>query len=119
MCKAALERFTTGLAAEVYESGIAVNVLSPAGIVPTPGVMHHQLVRPGMESFVEPPEVMAEAALVLCTGDPAAVTGRRGLQPPAARRVRHRAPCPSRPRPVRFAYSRAPAERYLLRGNSL
>ncbi len=76
MCKAALERFTTGLAAEVYESGVAVNVLSPAGIVPTPGVVHHQLIRPGMESFVEPPEVMAEAALALCTGDPAALTGR-------------------------------------------
>jgi citronellol/citronellal dehydrogenase len=76
MCKAALERFTTGLAAEVYESGIAVNVLSPAGIVPTPGVMHHQLVRPGMERFVEPPEVIAEAALVLCTGDPTVLTGR-------------------------------------------
>jgi citronellol/citronellal dehydrogenase len=76
MCKAALERFTTGLAAEVYESGIAVNVLSPAGIVPTPGVVHHQLIRPGMEAFVEPPEVMAEAALALCTGDPAVLTGR-------------------------------------------
>jgi NAD(P)-dependent dehydrogenase (short-subunit alcohol dehydrogenase family) len=76
MCKAALERFTTGLAAEVYESGIAVNVLSPAGVVPTPGVMHHRLIRPGMEAFVEPPEVMAEAALALCTGDPAAMTGR-------------------------------------------
>ena len=76
MCKAALERFTTGLAAEVYESGVAVNVLSPAGIVPTPGVVHHKLIRPGMESFVEPPEVMAEAALALCTGDPADLTGR-------------------------------------------
>jgi citronellol/citronellal dehydrogenase len=76
MCKAALERFTTGLAAEVYESGIAVNVLSPAGVVPTPGVVHHQLIRPGMEQFVEPPEVMAEAALVLCACDPATLTGR-------------------------------------------
>jgi NAD(P)-dependent dehydrogenase (short-subunit alcohol dehydrogenase family) len=76
MCKAALERFTTGLAAEVYESGIAVNVVSPAGIVATPGVMHHGLIRPGMERFVEPPEVIAEAALVLCSGDPGARTGR-------------------------------------------
>ena len=31
MCKAALERFTTGLASEVYADGIAVNVLSPSG----------------------------------------------------------------------------------------
>jgi NAD(P)-dependent dehydrogenase (short-subunit alcohol dehydrogenase family) len=76
MCKAALERFTTGLAAETYDAGIAVNVLSPAGIVATPGVVHHQLIRPGMEDFVEPQEVMAEAALALCTGDPATLTGR-------------------------------------------
>jgi NAD(P)-dependent dehydrogenase (short-subunit alcohol dehydrogenase family) len=76
MCKAALERFTTGLAAEVYESGVAVNALSPAGIVPTPGVVHHQLIRPGMESFVEQPEVIAEAALALCTADPASLNGR-------------------------------------------
>ena len=38
MCKAALERFTTGLAAEVHADGIAVNALSPSGLVPTPGV---------------------------------------------------------------------------------
>jgi NAD(P)-dependent dehydrogenase (short-subunit alcohol dehydrogenase family) len=76
MCKAALERFTTGLASEVYDNGIAVNVLSPAGIVPTPGVVHHKLIRPGMEAFVEPPEVIAEAAFALCSGDPAALTGR-------------------------------------------
>jgi len=28
MCKAALERFTTGLASEVYADGIGVNVIS-------------------------------------------------------------------------------------------
>jgi citronellol/citronellal dehydrogenase len=43
MCKAALERFTTGLAAEVWADGIAVNVLSPSGLVLTPGVVHHKL----------------------------------------------------------------------------
>ena len=36
MCKAALERFTTGLAQELYEEGIGVNVISP-GLVATPG----------------------------------------------------------------------------------
>jgi NAD(P)-dependent dehydrogenase (short-subunit alcohol dehydrogenase family) len=30
MCKAALERFSTGLAAELYYDNIAVNALSPA-----------------------------------------------------------------------------------------
>src|SRR5207302_10150440 len=39
MCKAALERFTTGLAAETYADGIAVNALSPSGLVKTPGVV--------------------------------------------------------------------------------
>ena len=43
MCKAALERFTTGLAAEAYDQHLGVNVISP-GLVATPGVMHHQLV---------------------------------------------------------------------------
>jgi len=76
MCKAALERFTTGLAAEAYGDGIAVNVLSPSGLVPTPGVVFHGLTRGMPEERLEAPEVMAEAAYALCTGDPAALTGR-------------------------------------------
>jgi NAD(P)-dependent dehydrogenase (short-subunit alcohol dehydrogenase family) len=76
MCKAALERFTTGLASEVHRHGIAVNALSPSGIVATPGVVHHGLTRNLPEEFIEPPEVMADAAYLLCTGDPATVTGR-------------------------------------------
>jgi len=76
MCKAALERFTTGLAAEVYDDGIAVNALSPSGLVPTPGVVHHGLDRGVPEQALEPAEVMAEAALALCTGDPVSLTGR-------------------------------------------
>ena len=76
MCKAALERFTTGLAQEVFPYGISVNALSPTGIVPTPGVVHHQLITPGRERDVEPEEVMARAALQLVSGDPAVLTGR-------------------------------------------
>jgi len=76
MCKAALERFTTGLAAEVYDDGIAVNVLSPSSVVPTPGVVHHRLIRPGMEDRAEPPEVMAEASYELVSGDPKTLTGK-------------------------------------------
>jgi NAD(P)-dependent dehydrogenase (short-subunit alcohol dehydrogenase family) len=75
MCKAALERFTTGLASEVAADGIAVNVLSPSGLVPTPGVVHHGLDRLVPADRTEPVEVMAEAAHLLCTGDPATVTG--------------------------------------------
>jgi citronellol/citronellal dehydrogenase len=76
MCKAALERFTTGLAAELHADGIAVNVLSPSGIVATPGVLHHGLTRNVPADLLEPPEAMAEAAHVLCTGDPAELTGQ-------------------------------------------
>jgi len=76
MCKAALERFTTGLAAETYADGIAVNALSPSGLVKTPGVVHHGLDRLVPAENVEPVEYMVEAAYALCTGDPASLTGR-------------------------------------------
>jgi citronellol/citronellal dehydrogenase len=75
MVKGALERFTTGLAAEVHDDGVRVNVLSPTSIVPTPGVVHHQLLTPEREHLAEPVEVMAEAALALVT-DPPGLTGR-------------------------------------------
>jgi NAD(P)-dependent dehydrogenase (short-subunit alcohol dehydrogenase family) len=76
MVKAAIERFSTGLASEVYDDGIAVNALSPARVVATPGVVIHQLIQPGAEDRAEPVEVMAEAALALCSGDPRTLTGR-------------------------------------------
>ncbi|HKE76787.1 MAG TPA: SDR family NAD(P)-dependent oxidoreductase [Acidimicrobiales bacterium] len=76
MCKAALERFTTGLAAEVHHAGIAVNVLSPSGLVATPGVEMHGLTRGVPPELIESPEDFAEVALWLCTGDPAERTGR-------------------------------------------
>jgi citronellol/citronellal dehydrogenase len=76
MCKAALERFTTGLASEVYEDGIAVNVVSPSGLVLTPGVLHHRLDQFTPPERHEPVEVMAEAVYALATGDPATVTGK-------------------------------------------
>ena len=76
MVKAALERFTTGLASEVYSDGIAVNALSPSGLVATPGVVHHGLNRNVPEDRLEPPSVIAEAAYALCTGDPAVLTGK-------------------------------------------
>ena len=77
MCKAALERLTTGLAAEAWESNVAVNSLSPMRVVPTPGTRFHKLVRPDdPDQVVEPPEVMAQAALELCTRPPRSLTGR-------------------------------------------
>jgi NAD(P)-dependent dehydrogenase (short-subunit alcohol dehydrogenase family) len=64
MGKAALERFTTGLASEVYEDNVSVNVISP-GLVATPGVVHHQLINESNEDRVTPVEHMSEACLRL------------------------------------------------------
>jgi NAD(P)-dependent dehydrogenase (short-subunit alcohol dehydrogenase family) len=69
MCKAALERFSTGLAAELYADNIAVNALSPNQVVPTPGTIFHHLTSED-DPNSEPPAVMAEAALHLCSADP-------------------------------------------------
>jgi NAD(P)-dependent dehydrogenase (short-subunit alcohol dehydrogenase family) len=76
MCKAALERFSTGLASELYEDGIAVNALSPTGLVVTPGVVHHELDKRIPKDRHEPVGVMSEAALLLCSQDPRELTGR-------------------------------------------
>ena len=73
MVKAALERFSTGLAAELYEDNVAVNALSPWDTVATPGTSTHDLID---GSTLEGPEWMAEAALALCTGSPKLLTGR-------------------------------------------
>jgi citronellol/citronellal dehydrogenase len=75
MCKAALERFSTGLAAELYADNIAVNALSPSKVVPTPGTLFHHLTTEDNPN-AEPPSVMAEAALALCGRDPKELTGR-------------------------------------------
>jgi citronellol/citronellal dehydrogenase len=75
MCKAAIERFSTGLAAELYDDNIAVNALSPTRVVPTPGTLFHHLTTVD-DPDSEPPSVMAEAALLLCAGDPKVLTGR-------------------------------------------
>ncbi len=75
MCKAALERFSTGLAAELYPDNIAVNALAPTRVVPTPGTLFHHLATEG-DPDTEPPAVMAEAALLLCHRDPRTLTGR-------------------------------------------
>src|SRR3954463_12342886 len=75
MCKAALERFTTGLASEVYADNIAVNVISP-GLVDTPGVAVHGLITEATKDRVTPIEYIAEAVYQLSTGDPKTMTGR-------------------------------------------
>ncbi|MDQ6855131.1 MAG: SDR family NAD(P)-dependent oxidoreductase [Actinomycetota bacterium] len=75
--KAALERITTGLAAEVYDDGIAVNSLAPVAAVRTPGAEAHLgTLLDDRPEIVEPIDLIVEAAVVLATCDPATVTGR-------------------------------------------
>lgn len=74
--KAALERFTQGLAAEVYNEGVSVTCFSPSQVVPTPGTVHHHLVSSLDDPRGEPPEIMARAALLLATEPREKVAGR-------------------------------------------
>jgi NAD(P)-dependent dehydrogenase (short-subunit alcohol dehydrogenase family) len=74
--KAALERFTQGLAAEVFRDGVSVTCVSPSGIVPTPGVMYHKLLERPDAPNAEPVELMARAALLLATEPIEKVSGR-------------------------------------------
>ena len=74
--KAALERFTQGLAQEVYAHGISVTCVSPSQVVPTPGTVFHHLVTGMDDPRGEPPILMAKAALLLATEPLDKVTGR-------------------------------------------
>jgi NAD(P)-dependent dehydrogenase (short-subunit alcohol dehydrogenase family) len=74
--KAALERFTQGLAQEVYPYGISVTCLSPSKVVPTPGTVYHKLVTGYDDPRGEPPDIMARAILLLATEPLDRVTGR-------------------------------------------
>ena len=74
--KAALERFTQGLASEVYQYGIAVSCVAPSLVVPTPGTVYHNLVSGMDDPQGEPPQLMADAALLLATEPLDQVTGR-------------------------------------------
>jgi len=74
--KAALERFSQGLAQEVYQYGVSVACLSPSQVVPTPGTVYHKLVNALDDPRGEPPEVMARAILLLSTEALDKVTGR-------------------------------------------
>jgi NAD(P)-dependent dehydrogenase (short-subunit alcohol dehydrogenase family) len=74
--KAALERFTQGLAIEVYDNGISVTSLAPSQVVATPGTVFHNLVTGMDDPLSENPELMAKAALLLATEPLDRVTGR-------------------------------------------
>lgn len=74
--KAALDRLTVGMAAELHGEGIAVNALAPVAAVITESVRATGADRFIEPSMIEPVEAMAEAALALATGDPETLTGR-------------------------------------------
>jgi len=83
--KAALERFTQGLAQEVQDYGISVTCFSPSGVVPTPGTVYHKLVESLDDPRGEPPSMMAKAALLLATEPLEKVTGRVTYSQPILR----------------------------------
>lgn len=70
--KAALDRLTQSLAAELHSDGIAVNAAAPFKPVPTPGAGTLDLAKEDTEDV----SLIAETALILCSGDPATLTGR-------------------------------------------
>ncbi len=74
--KAALERFTQGLAQEVESHNIAVMALSPSQVVPTPGTVHHKLVTGMDDPNSEHPSMMAKAVLLLASQPIEKITGR-------------------------------------------
>ena len=74
--KAALERFTQGLAQEVYQYGISVTCVSPSQVVPTPGTVFHNLVSGMDDPRGEPSELMAQSSLLLASEPLDKVTGR-------------------------------------------
>jgi len=74
--KAALERFTQGLAEEVYQYGVTVACVSPSAVVPTPGTVFHKLVTGMDDPRGEPPEYMAKAVMLLASEPLDKVTGR-------------------------------------------
>jgi citronellol/citronellal dehydrogenase len=74
--KAALERFTQGLAQEVYGYGISVTCVSPSNLVPTPGTVYHKLANGMNDPRGESPTVMGNAILLLATEPLDKVAGR-------------------------------------------
>jgi citronellol/citronellal dehydrogenase len=71
-CKAALNRLTLSLAAELYDDGIAVNAAAPTNPVATPGAGALDLAKTHTEDI----ELITQTAFLLCKGDPKTLTGR-------------------------------------------
>jgi len=69
--KAALHRFTQGVAAELLDANIAVNCVAPSTAIRTPGAA--ALIPEGYET--EPVEYLAETVLAMCQLPAAERTG--------------------------------------------
>lgn len=74
--KAALERFSQGLAQEVYTAGVGVVAIAPSLIVPTPGALANAQITGPADPRAEDPAYMPEAIRVLVTAPLDEVTGR-------------------------------------------
>jgi len=74
--KAAYERFTQGLAQELYQYGISVTALSPSNLVVTAGTLFLKMASSPDDPRAEQPEMMAKAALLLASEPLDKVTGR-------------------------------------------
>ena len=74
--KAAIERFTQGLAAEVYSDGISVSCVSPSLVVATPGTVFHNLVSDANDTRGEPISYMAKSVYILATEPQEKITGK-------------------------------------------
>ena len=84
--KAALERMSTGMAAELAAQNIAVNTLAPVEAVASEGALKTGTI--DAVAHMEPVEAMAEAALELCYHPQATLSGRRVLSLPLLRERR-------------------------------
>ncbi len=75
MCKAAMERFSTGFASEVYNDNVAVNAISP-GLVQTPGTEFLGITNENTRDRESPVEMIAEAVDFIARSEPKRITGR-------------------------------------------
>jgi NAD(P)-dependent dehydrogenase (short-subunit alcohol dehydrogenase family) len=73
--KAAVERLYRGLASELAPDGIAVNCLAPSGVVLTEGWEYASGGAKIPQEYVEAPELMGRAAVLLAAQDASGITG--------------------------------------------
>jgi citronellol/citronellal dehydrogenase len=81
--KAALNRLTKSLAAELYDDGIAVNAAAPSNPVATEGAGALDLAKADTEDIA----LITQTAFALCTGDPTTLTGRIAHTQPFLREI--------------------------------